>query len=129
MSCFYLQVLPPHVFQLFHENNYVMATMCFERAKDTLWERRAKAACHRTAADHMRGSNPEGASNALRQAADIYESIGDAESAAQCFCELGEYERAGGVLLFLMYMLNPSRNNSLFFFFSSTCKIEVEIID
>ncbi|KAI8537794.1 hypothetical protein RHMOL_Rhmol09G0052000 [Rhododendron molle] len=85
--------------KLFHENNYVMATMCFERAKDTLWERRAKAACHRTAADHMRGSNPEGASNALRQAADIYESIGDAESAAQCFCELGEFERAGRIYL------------------------------
>ncbi|KAH7839999.1 hypothetical protein Vadar_011160 [Vaccinium darrowii] len=85
--------------KLFQENNYVMATMCFERAKDTLWEKRAKAASHRTAADRMRGSNPEGASNALRQAADIYDSIGDAESAAQCFCELGEYERAGRIYL------------------------------
>ncbi|KAG5545647.1 hypothetical protein RHGRI_017957 [Rhododendron griersonianum] len=83
--------------KLFYENNYVMAKMCFERAKDRLWEKRASAACCRASADHMRGSNPEGARNALREAADIYDSIGDAESAAQCFYELGEYERAGRI--------------------------------
>ncbi|XP_058220397.1 uncharacterized protein LOC131330732 isoform X2 [Rhododendron vialii] len=83
--------------KLFYENNYVMAKMCFERAKDRLWEKRASAACCRASADHMRGSNPEGARNALREAADIYDSIGDAESAAQCFYELGEYKRAGRI--------------------------------
>ncbi|KAF7142000.1 hypothetical protein RHSIM_Rhsim06G0167800 [Rhododendron simsii] len=86
--------------KLFHENNYAVAKMCFERAKDILWEKRASAACCRASADCMRGSNPEGARNALREAADIYDSIGDAESAAaaaQCFYELGEYERAGRI--------------------------------
>ncbi|KAG5545643.1 hypothetical protein RHGRI_017953 [Rhododendron griersonianum] len=82
---------------LFNEKNYVMAKMCFEKAKDRLWEKRASAACCRASADCMRGSNPEGARNALREAADIYDSIGDAESAAQCFYELGEYERAGRI--------------------------------
>ncbi|KAH7840877.1 hypothetical protein Vadar_022824 [Vaccinium darrowii] len=85
--------------KLFYENNYVMATMCFERANDRLWEKRANAACCRASADRMRGSNPEGACNDLREAADIYDSIGDAESAAQCFYELGDYERAGRIYL------------------------------
>ncbi|KAG5545645.1 hypothetical protein RHGRI_017955 [Rhododendron griersonianum] len=82
---------------LFYEKNYVMAKMCFERAKDRLWEKRASAACCRASADHMRGSNPEGARIALREAADIYDSVGDAESAAQCFYELGDYERVGRI--------------------------------
>ncbi|KAI8552025.1 hypothetical protein RHMOL_Rhmol06G0232600 [Rhododendron molle] len=93
-------LIPPNVTaatNLFYEKNYVMAKMCFERAKDRLWEKRTSAACCRASADHMRGSNPEGARNALREAADIYDSIDDAESAAQCFYELGEYERAGRI--------------------------------
>ncbi|KAI8552028.1 hypothetical protein RHMOL_Rhmol06G0232800 [Rhododendron molle] len=93
-------LIPPNVTaatNLFYENNYAVAKTCFERAKDRLWEKRASAACCRASADHMRGSNPEGARNALREAADMYDSIGDAESAAQCFYELGEYERAGRI--------------------------------
>ena len=43
----------------------------------------------------MRGSNPEKANVMLRQAAEIFETIGKADSAAQCFFDLGEYERAG----------------------------------
>ena len=76
------------------------ATVCFEKANEPLWEKRAKAACHRAAADQMRGSSPEGAYKTLREAADIFDSIGDTESAAQCFCDLGEYERAGTVFSF-----------------------------
>ncbi|GFY91013.1 hypothetical protein Acr_07g0012090 [Actinidia rufa] len=85
--------------KLFHENNYVPAMVCFEKANEPLWEKRAKAAYHRASADRMRGSNPEGACKVLREAADIFDSIGDTESAAQCFCDLGEYERAGKIYL------------------------------
>ncbi|CAK9141766.1 unnamed protein product [Ilex paraguariensis] len=81
--------------KLYWENNYEMATMCFERAGDTMWEKRAKAAGLKAAADRMRVSNPEMFRTVLREAAEIFDSIGRAESAAECFCDLGEYERAG----------------------------------
>ncbi|XP_052204547.1 uncharacterized protein LOC127809633 [Diospyros lotus] len=85
--------------KLFYENNFKMAKMCFKRAGDTMWERRAKASGLKAAADRIRGSNPEGASTDLRQAAEIFDSIGRAESAAECFCDLGEYKTAGRLYL------------------------------
>ena len=94
------------VLQLFYENNFEMATMCFERAGDTMWERRAKASGLKAAADRMRGSNPEGAHTVLRQAAEIFDSIGRAESAAECFCDLGEYETAGTYPLMILSSLS-----------------------
>ncbi|KAB2623945.1 hypothetical protein D8674_015605 [Pyrus ussuriensis x Pyrus communis] len=62
--------------KLYREHNYEMATMCFERAGDTYWERRSKAA-------------------------EIFDAIGKADSAARCFSDLGEYERACMTLLTL----------------------------
>ena len=81
--------------QLYLEHKFEFATMCFERAGDIYWQRRSKAAGLRENADHMRGSNLEKANVMLRQAAEIFETIGKADSAAQCFFYLGEYERAG----------------------------------
>ena len=81
--------------QLYSEHNYEMATMCFERAGDTYWERRCKAAGLKARADQMRISNPEVANSILREAAEIFDAIGKADSAARCFSDLGEYERAG----------------------------------
>jgi hypothetical protein len=81
--------------QLYREYNYEMATLCFERAEDTYWERRSKASGLRATADRMRHSNPKAANAILREAAEIFEAIGKADSAAQCFSDLGEYERAG----------------------------------
>ena len=81
--------------QLYQENKYQMATMCFERAGDTNWEKRAKAAGLRATADQLRESNPQEACTILRQAAELFDCIGRAESAAECFCDLGVYERAG----------------------------------
>ena len=72
-----------------------MATMCFEIAGDTYWERRSKAASLKAAADRERISNPEKANNILREAAEIFEAIGKADTAARCFSDLGDYERAG----------------------------------
>ncbi|PWA96126.1 uvrD-like Helicase, ATP-binding domain, P-loop containing nucleoside triphosphate hydrolase [Artemisia annua] len=86
-------------FQLFHENNFVMATLCFERAGDTMWEKLAKASGLRISADQMRGTNPEAFTGYLREAAEIFESIGKHESAATCYCDLGEYERAGEIYM------------------------------
>ncbi|CAK9141755.1 unnamed protein product [Ilex paraguariensis] len=82
--------------KLYWETNYEMATMCFERAGDTISEKRAKAAGLKAAADRLRVSNPEMSCTVLREAAEIFDSIGRAESAAECFCDLGEYERAAG---------------------------------
>ncbi|KAL6189735.1 hypothetical protein ACLB2K_036137 [Fragaria x ananassa] len=80
--------------KLYHEHNYEMATMCFERAGDIYWERRSKAAGLKALADRMRSSNPEEARSVLREAAEIFDAIGKADSAARCFSDLGEYERA-----------------------------------
>ncbi|TXG56681.1 hypothetical protein EZV62_017994 [Acer yangbiense] len=85
--------------KLFHEHNYEMATMCFERAGDTYWERRSKAASLKAAADRVRNSNPEEANIILREAAEIFEAIGKADTAARCFSDLGDYERAGRIYL------------------------------
>jgi hypothetical protein len=43
----------------------------------------------------MRGSNAKAANVILREAAEIFEAIGNADSAAQCFSDLGAYKRAG----------------------------------
>ncbi|CAL5430271.1 unnamed protein product [Camellia sinensis] len=85
--------------KLYHENNYERATMCFERAGDTMWGKRAKASGLKANADRMCGSNPEGACTVLREAAELFDSIGMAKSAAECFCDSGEYERAGRIYL------------------------------
>ncbi|XP_065871329.1 uncharacterized protein [Euphorbia lathyris] len=86
-------------YKLLREGNYEMATMCFERAGDEYGEKLAKAAGLRAAADKMHASNPETASIARRQAAEIFESIGKNEYAAECFFLLKEYERAGKIYL------------------------------
>ncbi|XP_062007129.1 uncharacterized protein LOC133724421 [Rosa rugosa] len=85
--------------KLYHEHNYEMATMCFERAGDTYWERRSKAAGLKALAAHIRTSNPEDAKSILREAAEIFNAIGKADSAARCFSDLGEYERAARIYL------------------------------
>ncbi|XAR48021.1 RNA helicase [Bertholletia excelsa] len=83
--------------KLFHEKNFKMAAMCFERAGDETWEKRAKASGLRASAGLVRSSNPEMACTILRKAAEIFYSIGRAKSAAECFCDGGEYERAGQI--------------------------------
>ncbi|CAL5430273.1 unnamed protein product [Camellia sinensis] len=85
--------------KLYLENYYERATLCFERAGDTMWGKRAKASSLRANADRMCGSNPEGACTVLSEAAELFDSIGMAKSAAECFCDSGEYERAGRIYL------------------------------
>ncbi|KGN50541.2 hypothetical protein Csa_018847 [Cucumis sativus] len=82
-------------FKLYHEGNYKMATMCFERAEDDYWEKRSKASGLRAFAEHIHKANPVEANSILREAAVIYEAIGKADSAAQCLFDIGEFERAG----------------------------------
>ncbi|KAM4119943.1 hypothetical protein ACJW30_03G097500 [Castanea mollissima] len=86
-------------FKLYLEHKFEFAITCFERAGDIYWQRRSKAEGLRENADHMRGSNLEKANVMLRQAAKIFITIGRADSAAQCFSDLGEYERAGRLYL------------------------------
>ncbi|KAL8105743.1 hypothetical protein AgCh_029512 [Apium graveolens] len=85
--------------KLYFEHNYEMATMCFERAGDTTWEKRARASGLKGAAERIRESNSKVACTYLREAAKIFDSISMAESAALCYCELGEFERAGRIYL------------------------------
>lgn len=80
-----------------------MATMCFERAGDSYWERKSKASSLRANANRLRDLNPEDSNAMLREAAEIFEGIGMAESVAQCFSDLGDYERAGMNLSFGIY--------------------------
>lgn len=83
--------------KLHWEKNYETAAMCFERAGDIIWEKRAKAASLRVTADRLHSSNPKEACRILKEAGEIFDSIGRAESAAECFCDVVEYERAGNI--------------------------------
>ncbi|XP_045829129.1 uncharacterized protein LOC123920847 [Trifolium pratense] len=85
--------------KLYYQNNFEMATMCFERAGDSYWEKKSKAAGLRATANRLHDFNPEGANATLREAAEIFEDIGMANSAAQCFSDLGDFERAGKLYL------------------------------
>ena len=77
----------------------MMATLCFERAGDTTWEKLAKASGLRASADQIRGTNHEAFVGYVREAAGMFESIRKFESAASCYCDLGEFERAGNFSL------------------------------
>ncbi|KAM0043432.1 putative TPR and ankyrin repeat-containing protein [Helianthus debilis subsp. tardiflorus] len=85
--------------KLFFEKNCMMATMCFERAGDKMWKTLAKASRLRSFGEHIRGTNPEAFIGYVKEAAGMFESIGKLESAASCFCDLGEYKRAGKIHL------------------------------
>ncbi|XP_075105039.1 uncharacterized protein LOC107773872, partial [Nicotiana tabacum] len=85
--------------KLFWEKNYEMALMCFKQAGETDWEKRAKAAGIRAAAERVLYSDPGKARTYLLEAAEIFYSIGRFESAAECFYDLRDYERAGSIYL------------------------------
>ncbi|KAK9757968.1 hypothetical protein RND81_01G197500 [Saponaria officinalis] len=75
--------------------NYEVATMCFERAGDKHWETLAKALGLKASAGRMNDVNPEEASNILRQAAELFESINIYAKAADCYFDLKNYNKAG----------------------------------
>ncbi|PWA76709.1 Reverse transcriptase, RNA-dependent DNA polymerase [Artemisia annua] len=82
---------------------YVAITRTRQRlwiSGDTIWEKLAKASGLRASADQMRGTNHEAFKSFVREVAGIFESIGKLESAASCYCDLGEYERAGKIYLY-----------------------------
>ncbi|XP_068646917.1 uncharacterized protein [Aristolochia californica] len=83
--------------KFFNEASYEVATMCFERAGDEYREKWARAAGLFANADKILSSNPDTANAALLQAAEIYETIGKAEAAANCFMKLKEYMKAGKI--------------------------------
>lgn len=85
----------PSLTQLYHEGNYKMATMCFEKAEDVYWERRSKASGLRAFAEQIHNAKPVESKAILREAAEIFEAIGKADTAAQCFFDIGEFERGG----------------------------------
>ncbi|KAK8484172.1 hypothetical protein V6N13_122280 [Hibiscus sabdariffa] len=86
-------------YKLLDQQNYEMATTCFEKANDTYGVKLSEALGLGAYADRLHGSNPEMSSTSRRQAAEIFYSIGKAEQAAECYCMLKEYERAGQIYL------------------------------
>nr|GEY06918.1 UvrD-like helicase, ATP-binding domain, P-loop containing nucleoside triphosphate hydrolase [Tanacetum cinerariifolium] len=78
-------------FQLFYENSFVMATMCFERTGDTKWEKLTKASGLKASVQQMFGTNFEAAFGYLSDAGDMFASIGKHDSAATCRCASGNY--------------------------------------
>lgn len=60
-----------------------------------MWETMAKASEFKASADKMRETNPKAASCYLREAGEMFESIGKLELAATCYSDLGDHERAG----------------------------------
>ena len=76
-----------------------MAAFCFERAGDKMWEKLAKACGLRASADQIRATHPESYFGYLKEAAGLFESIGKLDSAASCYCDLGEHERAGNFFI------------------------------
>ncbi|GJV79969.1 UvrD-like helicase, ATP-binding domain, P-loop containing nucleoside triphosphate hydrolase [Tanacetum coccineum] len=62
-------------------------------------EKLAKACGLRASADQIRGTHPESYFGYLRKAAGMFESIGKLESAASCYYDLREYERAGKIFM------------------------------
>ncbi|XP_051116745.1 uncharacterized protein LOC127241645 [Andrographis paniculata] len=83
--------------KLFMENNFEVASICFEKAGEVKWEKRAKASGLRVSALSLRGSNSFEARMMLREAAELFHSIGRDESAAECFYDLEDYETAGNI--------------------------------
>ncbi|XP_039173761.1 uncharacterized protein LOC120296159 [Eucalyptus grandis] len=76
-----------------------MATTCFERARYEYGEKLAKASAFKANADLKHVLSPKEASDLRRQAAEIFEAIGVADSAAECFYMLKEYEKAGSIFM------------------------------
>ncbi|KAI3942687.1 hypothetical protein MKW92_020095 [Papaver armeniacum] len=85
------------VVQVRHLDESLAQTMRVGSSKEE-WcsrEKWAKAAGLRAAANRMGGSNSEPARVPLTEAAEIFETIGKFEIAANCFIQLKEFERAG----------------------------------
>ncbi|XP_020524975.1 uncharacterized protein LOC18437732 [Amborella trichopoda] len=85
--------------KLFNDDNYEMATMCFERAGDVQGEKWARAAGLQATADRILLSDPQMARIAMVEAANIYETINKVELAANCYIKLEEFQKAGNILL------------------------------
>ena len=81
--------------QLFNQNKYETARMCFDRAEEKRLKKWAEAAGLRASTWNVTCSNSYMAQINLRKAAKIFSSIGKFESSAQCFYECEDYELAG----------------------------------
>ncbi|KAK1439383.1 hypothetical protein QVD17_05200 [Tagetes erecta] len=80
--------------KLFCENNFRMAQMCFLKAGDEYHEKLAEAYHLRAIAGNTRTSQPE-RKKLLKDAAELFKSIGKKELAADCYYEIEDYVTAG----------------------------------
>ncbi|KAJ0433421.1 putative TPR and ankyrin repeat-containing protein [Helianthus annuus] len=91
--------------KLFYEKNYRMAQMCFLKAGDRYSENLAKAYHLRTCGGNGRASQLE-RETLLKDAAELFNSIGKKELAAECFYEIGDYIAAGIFLSSCLFSYN-----------------------
>ncbi|KAF3432417.1 hypothetical protein FNV43_RR27157 [Rhamnella rubrinervis] len=85
--------------KLFYENDYKSAMMCFQKAGNTFYEKWVEATSLVAAGRRISGSNSKMAHVYLKKAAELFDSIGKYEPAAQCYYDLNEYEKAGTIYL------------------------------
>ncbi|KAG6515462.1 uncharacterized protein LOC121971003 [Zingiber officinale] len=85
--------------KLFNEGNFELATMCFEKAGDEFNEKWAKAAGLVANAELIISTNFDMAEIALKNAAEIYDSISKPESAAACYIKLKDFKSAGNIYI------------------------------
>ena len=97
-----------------------MARLCFEKAGDMYNEKFARAASLQALAISISSSSPQMAKNYLSEAADMFEGIGKAEYAANCFFEMRSYERAGICFFFFFSFLTRLYQFDYIFFISGT---------
>nr|GEZ73752.1 UvrD-like helicase, ATP-binding domain, P-loop containing nucleoside triphosphate hydrolase [Tanacetum cinerariifolium] len=75
--------------ELFYERNFVLATLCFERAGNTMWEKLSKASGLRTSADQRGERIPK-----LLRGKIYMNTCRKTEAAAECFLLAGHYSEA-----------------------------------
>ncbi|PWA41896.1 DNA helicase, UvrD/REP type, P-loop containing nucleoside triphosphate hydrolase [Artemisia annua] len=84
--------------KLFHENNFIMAQMCFSKAGNKHSERLAEAYQLRAIADGTWASQLE-RKKLFKDAAKLFSDLGKEEQAADCFFEVEDYRTAGDIYL------------------------------
>jgi hypothetical protein len=84
--------------QLFNQQQFDMAMMCFNQSGDTNSALLAKAAHLQKIGDNYFTDNQEIAFRNLKEAAEIFLTVGRAEASARCLVRVGDFQKAGKLL-------------------------------
>jgi hypothetical protein len=81
--------------QLFNQQQFDMAMICFDHSGDRNSASLAKAANLQKIGDSCFTDNQEIAFRHLKEAAELFLTVGRAEASARCFIRVGEFQKAG----------------------------------